>query len=98
MEFLNTLSYLLINVLLPLSIVVVLVFLAILIYHLIILMKSVKIITDDVEYKLELLKEPVGTLASVNQNYLKYVATFSAAFAAIRSVLKRDKKVKKKKK
>lgn len=98
MEFMEMLSYLLIRILLPLSIVVAFVFLTILTQQLIELLKSVKVISEDVEYKLDLLKEPVDTIVSINKNYKKFLVTFIGIYTTYRNIFKRNKTKKKKKK
>lgn len=96
MDFLHTLSYLLINIIIPLSIISILVLLVILIRHLLILIANLNVVSKDIEHKLELLSGPVETMSSVNNKYISFMTTFNAAIFASKGLLKIRKKIRKK--
>lgn len=95
MDFLEALSYLLINIILPISIISVIVLLFTLFRQLLILVNNITIISKDIEHKLELLEGPVNSINSINNKYLNLITTFNVALLAYKGIFKIKKNRKK---
>lgn len=64
MDFLSVLSYLLIYIILPLAGIAALITLAMVFNN---SAKSIKVLTDDVEYKLKVLNKPIEAIVNINE-------------------------------
>lgn len=95
MDFLEALSYLLINIILPISIISVIVLLFTLFRQLLILVNNITIISKDIEHKLELLEGPVNSINSINNKYLNLITTFNVGLLAYKGIFKIKKNRKK---
>lgn len=73
-------SFFIIYILLPIAGIVALVFVSILLYNIVIVVKKVHPIIDDVNHKLDVLNIPVDAIVKVNNSWHKMSNTISKFF------------------
>ncbi len=87
----ESVSFFLINILLPIAGIVALVFLSIVFYNIIITIKGVHPLIDDVSYKMNVLNIPLNAIVKVNDSWNNFGKKFSKSYSKHR-IKKKTKK------
>ncbi|MDF9867213.1 hypothetical protein OKW22_000775 [Bacilli bacterium PM5-3] len=92
MGFFQILSYLIIYICLPVTIIATLVYLILLFKQLTVTVKKVDALSTNIEQKMELLEGPIETIVNINNSYLQVISAFSAVATTIGAFAKGKRK------
>ena len=92
METLEILSFLIIYICLPVTVIVTLVYSIILLKQMTITIKKVDDLTIKVNEKIELLDGPINTITKINSGYLKVAKNLAMGFATVGAFARKKKR------